>query len=806
MGEILKYVIESQDNASGDLLKISKAAEAAEDSLTDLQRNARRAADELEELGDAADDSEKALRGMNARTAKFSENMGEASSIASGLGGALGHINPALGDMGTFVADSAGGLEAFSKAGFAAMGPIGALTAAVGLAASAYAMYAEEQARATEEMQAAKEAAEELQKAIDSYDLTKATAQIDLMAAQGKITARERAEVAAQTKAQAAAEDVLSVAIEKNTAAQTKLNEAKEAETAAEEAFAEARTRASSSDKIATGRALDASRAARNQAQKQAAETERELAAIEKQIQEHADIIMDTFDALEEGKEKAKADSAKKTGEAADVAAEEFDRLIKQANQLSTAPTTKLQQMNDVLAELQARLDSGTGSADKLNAAIQAVTQARDSEAAKTAAADAQKQAAALRTLSGKTTALTRQIDVLARSFEEPRSAADKLRDKQLQLRQAFQQVTAQAERQGVAGTQAFADMAAAFEKSMLRIQTAINQLEPPDPEGFAAKLGAGLKGVGNFLTAGGGQDGGGLLGAAEGAMGVMASGGASALAAAAGPAGGLVSGALALGQQGAAAYDAEVNKKAQEAASERQEQMQAEADKMAEQGFSAEQIEAAGLGAADIAAAGEVTDADIAKAEEETDRGEVMGEVVKQAVEGLIEGIKSIIIGLPHILAELIPMLLTELPGAIIASTIKTIPKLVRSIVFEIPKGIYLGALRAWDAIWGAIKSFFKSVLSFGILQSGGYIPKDGPYVLHQGERVVPSSGASTGTAARGLSAFAGPPGANVTIQTQVIDPDTIPALTRIIDRSVGSFGSTTTPMLGELQPLTEV
>ena len=193
MGEILKYVIESQDNASGDLLKISKAAEAAEDSLTDMQRNARRAADELEELGDAADESEKALRGMNARTAKFSENMGEASSIASGLGGALGHINPALGDMGTFVADSAGGLEAFSKAGFAAMGPIGALTAAVGLAASAYAMYAEEQARATEEMQAAKEAAEELQKAIDSYDLTKATAQIDLMAAQGKITARERA-------------------------------------------------------------------------------------------------------------------------------------------------------------------------------------------------------------------------------------------------------------------------------------------------------------------------------------------------------------------------------------------------------------------------------------------------------------------------------------------------------------------------------------------------------------------------------------------------------------------------------------
>ena len=45
MGEILKYVIESQDNASGDLLKISKAAEAAEDSLEDLQRNAQRAAD-----------------------------------------------------------------------------------------------------------------------------------------------------------------------------------------------------------------------------------------------------------------------------------------------------------------------------------------------------------------------------------------------------------------------------------------------------------------------------------------------------------------------------------------------------------------------------------------------------------------------------------------------------------------------------------------------------------------------------------------------------------------------------------------
>ena len=809
MGEILKYVVETQDKASGNLLKISKAADDAEESLEDLKKKADRASKELDELSEAADDAEKSLKDIGTSTERFSEGMGEASSIASALGGALGHVNPAIGDMATVVADTAGGLEGFTKAGFAAMGPIGGLATVLGLAASAYAVYAAEQERATEEMEAAREAAIKLQEAIDNYDLTKATAQIDLLAAQGKITARERAEVAAQTKAQAEAEEILNDAIAKHKVNQDALNQAKLDEVTAEEAFANARTRASSADKIATGQALDASREARRQAEEQAAKTEKELAVVQQSIQEHADIMMETFDALEEGRQAAKESAAKTTTDAADVAGTEFDKLIAKANQLSTAPASKLEQLNQLLAELQAKLDAGTGSADELKQAIEQVTQARDDEAAKTAAREAEQQAKAIEGLSNKTSALTKQIDVLAASFEEPASAADKLRAKQTELRAAFEKVTQQAEKQGVAGTQAFADMASAFEKSMGRIQSAINQLEPPDPEGFAAKLGAGLKGIGSFLTAGGGADGGGLLGAAEGAMGVMASGGATALAAAAGPAGGLVSGALALGQQGAAAYDAEVNKKAQEAAAERQKAMQAEADKMRDAGFSDEQIAAAGLGQEDIAAAGEVTEADIAKAEEETDRGEMMGEVVKQAVEGLIEGVKSIIMGLPSILSELIPMLLTELPGALIAASIKTIPKLIKSLVVEIPTGIYHGALQAWDAIWSAIQSFFKQIFSFGkkeSKQTGGYIPSTGTYLLHQGERVVPSSGASTGTAERGLQAFMGSGGANVTIQTQVVDPDTIPALTRIIDRSVGSFGSTTTPMLGEVSPLTEL
>ena len=359
----------------------------------------------------------------------------------------------------------------------------------------------------------------------------------------------------------------------------------------------------------------------------------------------------------------------------------------------------------------------------------------------------------------------------------------------------------------GLDGTDAFKEMRLDFENQMRRIQKAINQLDPPDPNTFAQKLAAGLGKVGSFLTAGGGAGGGGAIGAAEGALGVMSSGGASALAAAAGPAGGLVSGAIALGEQGDAAYDAEVERKAQKSADKRGESAAATRESLLGQGFSEEQVAARGFSEEDVAAAGEVTKEDTAAAEKATDRGEEMAGVVQQAVEGVIGGIKSIIEGLPEILEFLIPALITDLPIAIITAVLKSLPKMIRMIFVGLPTALYKGFIKGFRDMWKAVKKFFKDIFSLGFQTGSSYIPKTGRFILHQGERVLPASGASTGGQERGLAAFAGgSQKANVTLNASVIDPDTIPALSRIIEKSLGSTGRAESSFFGSQSPTTSI
>ena len=314
----------------------------------------------------------------------------------------------------------------------------------------------------------------------------------------------------------------------------------------------------------------------------------------------------------------------------------------------------------------------------------------------------------------------------------------------------------------------------------------------------------------------------------AQAGVGVMQDGGMGMLAGA-GPGGAAAAGMISLGQAGAQAADAAVDQEAAAIAQERQESMQAEADQMAAQGFSADEIAAAGLGEEDIAAAGEVTEEDKKAAEGEVDRDQVMADQVTAVITGIIDGIKGIITGLPEILSDLIPMLLIDLPTAIIESLpelieqlipllifelpkaifimlVKLIPKLVKLIFVKIPEALFNGFKRGFQSIWRVVSKFFADLFSFGIFQTGGLVPKTQMALVHQGERIIPSDGAGSQTATRGLQAFTGNQGPSVTINTSVVDPDSISALGRMLDRELGSMGRTTNPLFGDVAPTTTI
>ena len=77
--------------------------------------------------------------------------------------------------------------------------------------------------------------------------------------------------------------------------------------------------------------------------------------------------------------------------------------------------------------------------------------------------------------------------------------------------------------------------------------------------------------------------------------------------------------------------------------------------------------------------------------------------------------------------------------------------------------------------------------------MQTGGFVDRTGIALVHQGERVVPATGASTQTA-RGM--MGGGSATSITINTNVVDPNSIPALVSEIERHFGSFGRGTSPL----------
>ena len=122
----------------------------------------------------------------------------------------------------------------------------------------------------------------------------------------------------------------------------------------------------------------------------------------------------------------------------------------------------------------------------------------------------------------------------------------------------------------------------------------------------------------------------------------------------------------------------------------------------------------------------------------------------------------------------------------------IKLNPRFLIMFFSDLPKAVIKGLAKWWSNVWAAITDFF----SFGF-QTGGYVPKTSSYLLHQGERVVPASGAGSGTASKGLGSF-GMGSKSLVVNTQVVHPDSIHQLGSLIDDELGAHGRATVPLWG--------
>ena len=325
-----------------------------------------------------------------------------------------------------------------------------------------------------------------------------------------------------------------------------------------------------------------------------------------------------------------------------------------------------------------------------------------------------------------------------------------------------------------------------------------------------------------------------------SGAMDVMETGGLGMLSAA-GPGGAAAASLIGMGTQGAEAHEQAVDDEAANIAKERVDDMKAQRKQLKAEGMGEADLARMGLGEEDLQEATEVT-----KADEEAALAEVgsqedfIADQVTSTVKGVIEGIKAIAASLPNILADLIPMFMTELPVALISMIgpliealipvlmtelpkaifnllFEVFPKLLKMLFLDLPVALVKGIGDWWSAAWKEIAKWFKNLFSIGNKKdkdkkkgkkgkfTGGFIPQTGDYLLHQGERVVPSSGADTGTA-RGLQAFTGGNRSNVTINTSVVDPDAIPALGKMLDRQLGAFGRMEIPLFGSQSVVREV
>ena len=203
------------------------------------------------------------------------------------------------------------------------------------------------------------------------------------------------------------------------------------------------------------------------------------------------------------------------------------------------------------------------------------------------------------------------------------------------------------------------------------------------------------------------------------------------------------------------------------------------------------------------------------------SDLGKTGADQIVKALKGAIQGL---IVGL----VEVLPQLIVDIPRAIIDAVpdliegiFLAIPALVEAILIGLPTAIFEGLARWFKIAWETIKNWLggdlfkkgergrearaKALLKVSEIFNPGalfkkkkhagtaHIDRTGAFLLQAGEAVVPNSGTTTQGMARRMG---GGGGMNFTINTAVVDQNSIRGLGKLLEQEFSSFGRSTSPL----------
>tara|TARA_Y100000593_G_scaffold10669_1_gene19122 strand:- start:2664 stop:4754 length:2091 start_codon:yes stop_codon:yes gene_type:complete len=198
----------------------------------------------------------------------------------------------------------------------------------------------------------------------------------------------------------------------------------------------------------------------------------------------------------------------------------------------------------------------------------------------------------------------------------------------------------------------------------------------------------------------------------------------------------------------------------------------------------------------------------------------------IKGVIKALVQVIPDLIVELPRLLIDMIPVVLEGL--------FKAIPALVEALIIKLPIAIVKSLFQWWKSIWQTVRDFLfprreerkarRSEFKQNLQESGvskfgqtmaalftsaegkeqfnqrfkkhagtSHVDRTGMFLLQAGEQVVPSSGTTTQGMARRMG---GGGGMNVTINTNVVDQNSIRGLGKLLEQEFSSFGRSTSPL----------
>jgi len=220
----------------------------------------------------------------------------------------------------------------------------------------------------------------------------------------------------------------------------------------------------------------------------------------------------------------------------------------------------------------------------------------------------------------------------------------------------------------------------------------------------------------------------------------------------------------------------------------------------------------------------------------------EVLPELIGILPVELIKAIPKLIGGLVKATPLIAKALFIDLPKQLIQTfgqwLVKAIGGFFRFFIDGMPKAIWQGVKKWFAGAWKTIKAALSDLnplkkkggiftpqkaagrvrlaaatlgasevirgakgLVKGSMQTGGFVSDSGLHMLHAGERVVPSTGASTSA----MQAAAGNIGSGqaITINTNVVDPNALESLGRLLDRQFGEKGRSRAGIFSNAEPL---